>query len=67
MFGFVHAEGDFFPFLDHRAPYVTSMVPCLRFASTRPRLGRYAYTSIGGYTYPGSPPTRVLAVPDKWI
>jgi hypothetical protein len=56
-------------FFDPRAPYATSAVPFLPFASTRPCLSRYAYTSIGGLrdmgTH-GSPSTRIPEVPVKW-
>ena len=62
MFNFVRASEGFFLFLDPRAPFTTSMVLRLCCSSTRPHLGRYAYTSIGGLrdmgTH-GSPPARV--------
>jgi hypothetical protein len=68
MFTFIHAQEDFILF-DPCAPYAASSVPCLRFASTRRRLSRFAYTSIGGLSdmcTHGSPPTRVSEVQVKW-
>jgi hypothetical protein len=68
MFAFVRAQEDFLRF-DPRAPYATSPASCPRSASTRLRLSRFTYTSIGGLrdmgTH-GSPPTRVPEVLVKW-
>jgi hypothetical protein len=62
-------SGGFFFFFYPRAPYTNSPAPCIFFASTRRRLSRFAYMSIGGLrdmgTH-GSPPTRVPEVPVEW-